>query len=322
MTVRNSDEVSFRIELSGPKDPPRRILVLPRLNLDDLLLQHAIQAGVQFIPHTKVENTLQENGYVRLWLEGGQFLDSKLAVIATGANTGLLRRTGLLKGAPPSNLAARAYFENVKGLDDSILLFFDGVERPGYGWVFPTGPTTANVGCGVFFDSRTPQTTHLRHLIQSHPHLKRILRNARQVGPIKGHPLRTDFSRVLSGKQRILVIGEAIGLVHPITGEGIDFAFESAQLAAEATLAGWEHGSSVIQKKYRAELRKKFDPIFTLAHFLQRMFFRDGIVDKGLRRIQGRPYLHRTVVEYFFGQANPISVFTPRTLWRVLKPWD
>jgi flavin-dependent dehydrogenase len=261
---------------------------------------------------------------VRLLIQDGRSLDCTFAVIATGANTGLLRKTGLLKGSPPPNLAARAYFENVEGLDDTIMLFFDGVERPGYGWVFPTGPNTANVGCGVFFDSGTPQTTHLRHLIQSHPHLKRILRNARQVGPIKGHPLRTDFSRFLSGKERILLAGEAIGLVHPITGEGIDYALESGRLAAQAILEGWQRGSSpaAIQRKYRAALGKNFSFLFGLALFLQRVFFRDGFVDKTLGRIQRRPYLHRALVEFCFDRINPITVFTPRTLWGVFKPWD
>jgi geranylgeranyl reductase family protein len=324
LTVRNSDEVTFRVELSGPGDPARRILILPRLNLDHLLLEHAIQAGAQFIPDMKVENVIQGNGDVRLSLEGGQSLDCTFAVIATGANTGLLRKTGLLNEAPPRNVAARAYFENVEGIDDTVMLFFDGVQRPGYGWVFPTGPDTANVGCGVFFDSRTPQTTHLRHLIQSHPHLKRILRNAQQVGPIKGHPLRTDFSRVLSGKERILIAGEAIGLVHPITGEGIDYALESGQLAAEAILEGRQNGLSPrgIQRKYRAALGKNFSFGFALALFLQRVFFRDGFVDKTLGRIQRRPYLHRALVEFCFDRINPITVFTPQTLWGVFKPWD
>src|SRR5688572_22399714 len=188
LTVRNSDEVTYRIELSGPDDPPRRILIVPRLTLDDTLRQHAIEAGAQFIPQTKVESiTHTENGLVQLDIERGQSLECQLAVIATGANTGLLRNVGLLNHIHPSNLAARAYFENVEGLDDTIVLFFDGVEHPGYGWVFPVAPGVANIGCGVFFDSRRPQPTHLRYLIRSHPYLQRILKNARLVGPIKGH---------------------------------------------------------------------------------------------------------------------------------------
>jgi menaquinone-9 beta-reductase len=324
LTVRNSDEVTFRIELSRPTEPLRRILIVPRLQLDGILLQHALQAGAQFIPHAKVENIVQNDSRVYLTTEDGQSLNCTTAVVATGANTGLLRKVGLLNKMPHPNLAARAYFENVEGLDDTIMLFFDGVERPGYGWVFPTGPTTANVGCGVFFDSRIPQPTHLRHLIQSHPHLRRILRNARQVGPVKGHPLRTDFSPFLSGRGRVLVTGEAIGLVHPITGEGIDFALESAQLAAESILEG-ERGKlspAVVQRKYRAALGRHFNVVIMLALFLQRRFFRDGIVDNILLRLQNRPFLHQAVIDFCFSQTNPISVFTPRTIWEVLKSWD
>jgi flavin-dependent dehydrogenase len=314
--------VTYRIELSGPNDPPRRILILPRLKLDEILRQHAIEAGAQFFPQTKIENIVQENSHVSLATESDQTVDCTLAIIATGANTGLLRKIGLLKQAPPSNLAARAYFENVEGLDDTIVLFFDGVERPGYGWVFPTGAGTANIGCGVFFDSRTPQPTHLRHLLQSHPYLQRILRNARQVGPIKGHPLRTDFSRFLSGKDRILVTGEAIGLVNPITGEGIDYALESAQLTAEAILNSShpERSPAAIQKEYRAALGKKFSFPFVLGHLAQRIGFRDGVVDKALRRIQHNPHLHRVVIDACFGLAKPISVLTPRTFWEALRP--
>lgn len=325
LTVRNSDEVTYRIELSGPEDPPRRILILPRLRLDDILRQHAVRAGAQFIPNAKAENmTYEENGRVRLWVEGGQPLDCALAVIATGANTGLLRKAGLLKHVPPPNLAARAYFENVDGLDDTIVLFFDGVEHPGYGWVFPTAPDAANIGCGVFFDSRTPQPTHLQHLVQNHPYLQRILRNARQVGPIKGYPLRTDFSSSITGKDRILVTGEAIGLVNPITGEGIDYALESAQLAADAILNGWHNdlNALVIQKNYRVALDRKFRFPFALGHLAQRLGFRDGIADKVLSRIQHRPHLHRVVINACFGLASPISMFTPRTFWEVLRPWD
>jgi len=163
----------------------------------------------------------------------------------------------------------------------------------------------------------------LRHLIQHHPYLQRILRNARQVGPIKGHPLRTDFSRLMSGKGQILVTGEAIGLVNPITGEGIDYAIESAQLAADAILKNWhtELDSSKLQKNYRAALGRKFSFPFTLGHLAQRLGFRDGIVDRVLRRIQHRPHLHQVVIDACFGMGSPISAFTPRTLWEVLRPW-
>src|SRR5688572_1897491 len=187
ITVRHSDEVTYRLELSHLKDLPHDILVLPRLILDDVLREHAVAAGAEFLPRSRVEAlTRLPDGTANLQIEGGRSLECALVVVATGSNAALLRGHGLLKKAPPVNLAARTYFENVEGLDDTTVLFFDGIELPGYGWVFPTGPGTANVGCGVFFDSLHPQPSQLRNLIEHHPYLRRILRNARQVGPIKG----------------------------------------------------------------------------------------------------------------------------------------
>ena len=323
ITLRNSDDVTYRLELSRPGAALQQLLILPRFTLDEILRQHAAGAGAVFFPRAKIENiTHARDGNVRLWVEEGQTIECDLAIIATGANTGLLRKAGLLKHSPPPNLAARAYFENVEGLDDTILLFFDGIEHPGYGWVFPTAPDKANIGCGVFFNSRIPQPTHLRHLIENHPYLQRILRNARLVGPIKGYPLRTDFSRSLSGEGQILVVGESVGLVNPITGEGIDYALESAQLAANAILDRYRHGMDLVamQRNYRTALSRKFRLLFVLGHLTQRVYLRDGILDKALRRIQYRPHLQRLVVDACYGSANPLSAFAPRTLWEVLMP--
>lgn len=319
VTLRNSDEVTYRLEFSQPGAPPQHLLILPRLTLDELLRQHAVKTGAVFAPHARVTNITREKDHVCLWVENGETIRCSLAVIATGANTGLLRKTGLLKHSPPSNLAARAYFENVEGLDDTILLFFDGIERPGYGWVFPTSANSANIGCGVFFDSQIPQPTHLRHLVESHPYLQRILKNATPVSPIKGHPLRTDFSPSLSGDGRILVVGEAVGLVNPITGEGIDYALESAQLLAEAIL---DHQLDPIatQRAYRKALSKKFRTLFMFSHLTQRVYMRDNILDGVIRRIRQKPHLQRLLIEACYGLADPIASFMPRTLWDLLLP--
>ncbi len=323
ITLRHSDEVTYQLELSLLKDLPQDILVLPRLILDDILREYAIAAGAEFMPRAKVEAlTHNPNGSVHIQVEGGCSMECGLVILATGANAALLRGHGLLKKTPPVNLAARTYFENVEGLDDTTVLFFDEVELPGYGWVFPTGPGTANVGCGVFFDSPTPQPSQLRHLIQNHPYLSRVLRNAKQVGPIKGYPLRTDFSPSHSGNNWVLVVGEAVGLVNPITGEGIDYALESAQLAAQAILSEWHRQpSKAIQSKYRAALTRKFQYQLMLNHLTQRIYFRGSALDNLLVRAQHKPRLREAFLNACFGSAvNPATVFTPHTLWDVFGP--
>ena len=284
INLRLSETVTFPLDLSNLNDLPDYILIHPRLLLDQLLLQNAIENGVQFIGESRVE-LIEETGRsdVQVQFTGKNILKAALAVIATGASTKLLKQCGLLRHEPPTNLAARVYFENVDLLDDSIMLFFDGIELPGYGWVFPTSPTSANIGCGIFMDKQIPQITQLSHLLKTHPYLKRILVNAKQVGALKGYPLRTDFRLAHAGKGRILVTGEAVGLVNPITGEGIDYALESAGLVSEAILHGWKTGAAMpnqILTGYRSALRKKFSYQLALNHLAHKIYFRHGEIGR------------------------------------------
>jgi len=322
ITLRHSDAVEYKLSLSDLGGLPNYVMVLPRYSLDDLLRQHAVDAGAHFIPNSKVENIAHAaDGTVEVHVEGRKPLRCALSIIATGANARLLMDLGLLNGKPHVNLAARCYFENVEGLDDSIVLFFDNVRLPGYGWVFPTSPTSANIGCGVFFDDKMPQATQLRGLIETHPYLKRLLRNAKQVGPIKGYPLRTDFSPSHGGNDWILVVGESVGLVNPITGEGIDYALESAQLAAAAILEEWKGTvTPSIQKKYRAALAKKYRYQLALNHLAQKIYLRAGMLDSLLKRAQKSEYLRKAIVDACFGSADPAIMVSPRTLWEVFRP--
>jgi len=298
--IRYSDEITFSLEINNLRNLPDYLLTMPRFQLDNVLRQCAVDTGVYFLPRAKVENlTCSANNPVYIQTESGQVIECALAVIATGANSSLLQKLGLLKTSPPPNLAARAYFENVEGLDDSLIIFFDGINLPGYGWVFPTGETTANIGCGVFYEEPVSQPSRLRGFIEEHPYLKRILKHARQVEPIKGYPLRTDFSPSHCGNEWVLVVGEATGLVNPITGEGIDYALESAQLAASAILSEWRdgHPSVATQKRYRTALGKRFQAQLIVNHVLQKIFLRKGTLLPLLKLASEKPALRRAIVD-------------------------
>lgn len=321
VTVRHSEETSFRLDLAQLEAAHRKVFVLPRFKLDDLLRAHAVAAGAQFVAKARVNAVSRGAGRgCSVRIADGRSLQSSLVILATGANWQLQRSLGLHKAMPPLNVAARVYFENVEGLDDSLVLFFDGLELPGYGWVFPTGDRTANVGCGLFIDTPRPQVLQLRKLIAENPYLRRILRNARQVGPIKAYPLRTDFSPAHSGRDHVLVTGEALGLVNPITGEGIDYALESAELAAEAIVANWKGGLAAIQRRYRAALARHFRYRFILSRIVQRVYFRDGVFEGLMARAQRKVRLRQAIVDTCFGYANPAKLFSPAILWDMFGP--
>src|SRR5207253_4998850 len=126
---------------------------------------------------------------------------------------------------PRALLAARAYFDELETqVARQFQLRFDGAPMPGYGWVFPVGTHAANVGVGFLPGRHSSPAAQAFERFTRGPALKKLLKNASQVGPVKGYPIRVDFRSSPTFAERTLLVGEAAGLVNPLTGEGIDYA--------------------------------------------------------------------------------------------------
>jgi geranylgeranyl reductase family protein len=267
----------------GAGDP---LLILPRKILDDRVRLRALEAGARYLDQTRVLRLEREAGEVVLHGErlaqrparGGVGarveLRARLAVVATGGSSGLLVRSGILPAPPPVGLAARVYVHGLSGLGDRVHLSFEGTPLPGYGWVFPLSETEANVGVGFPAPRRarssggagrggtpSPQTALAGFL--STPRLRGMLAGARRVGPVKGYPLRMDFAEAPTFAPGVLLVGEAAGLVNPLSGEGIDYALESGRIAAEhgARLLASGDLSTPRLAAYDAALRRRFQDL-------------------------------------------------------------
>jgi geranylgeranyl reductase family protein len=265
---------------------PPYMLVVPRLTLDNTLREHAITHGALFQDHVHVNDVRPHPAGVEVQGEReGQPVRyvARAAVIATGANAKLLLRVGLLTAMPATMMAARAYYDQLYVLSDRIQLRFDGVPLPGYAWVFPTGVSTANVGAGYF----TKGKTHLRGLASPQEALAAFVRNsalkdtlaqARRVSPVKGYPLRVDFTTAPAYAQEmpVLLVGEAVGLVNPLSGEGVDYALESAQVAATHLLEMFarQDFSPVRFEAYDHDLRERFQALFQFCDWVRAWFFK------------------------------------------------
>ena len=247
-------------------------LVLPRLILDNLIVEGAARAGVTFKAPVHVSDVDHEPaGVVVKGEASGRAFEERgrCMVIATGANTRLLVRSGLLPQPPRTMVAARAYFEGVEQAAGDLEFHFDGVPLPGYGWVFPVAGGGANIGAGVYRAAPGATTAPISSHGVFGAFVKTIfekrLRGAAQTGPAKAFPLRIDFLEAHLHGDRIFAVGEAAGLVNPLTGEGIDYALESGRLAAAYLMgllaeqnfdaqhcAGY---SQVLNNRYRHQFR-------------------------------------------------------------------
>jgi hypothetical protein len=73
----------------------------------------------------------------------------------------------------------------------------------------------------------------LLRLIAEDASLRYRLQGARMRGKVLGHPLTTYNPRLPLTGDRVMLLGDAAGLINPLNGEGIQYALHSARWAAD-----------------------------------------------------------------------------------------
>jgi geranylgeranyl reductase family protein len=259
-------------------------LARPRTDFDELLARTAERAGAKLWAGTEVVGPLVEHGLVRgavVRREGEDPVDvrAEVVVAADGASSRFAQALGLSRDEQrPIGVAMRQYYRTERDTDpwiDSYLELRRGNDLlPGYGWVFPLADGTVNVGVGLLNTS-----AHFGNL-----NYKQLLRDwVPTVGPEWGFtaddavakprsaPLPMGASRHPPLHRGVLFVGDAAGLVNPFNGEGIDYAMESGQLAAEVGLAVLESGDRSRLAAYRTAVERGFGSYFAIGRLFVRL---------------------------------------------------
>jgi menaquinone-9 beta-reductase len=304
------------------------LYISPRLQLDNLLLEKAIQSGADFESQVRITDIQVDSQSVTLKGKnphGESRFSARVVVIAVGASIPLLLKTGILAAAPPFALAARAYFTGVQGLSDLMEIRFDGVPLPGYGWIFPTSETSANIGAG-FMKNSPNLPSNVRDVLDdflNHTPIAAMLAESQTEGAIKSYPLRMDFAAAKTYADRLLVVGEAAGLVNPFTGEGIDYAMESGAMAAEVLIAQLAKGdfSAKSLKLYDRKLRARFQSLFVWTMRMRGVYMNDWLLNPLVRAAKNVSSVEKIILEVLLSYRNPVQALAPRTIYHVLRNW-
>jgi geranylgeranyl reductase family protein len=301
--------------------------VIKRVILDDLIRQAALRFGAHFEGRVRIRTVqpqheqelrvIGERGSERIEYRG------RLVILAVGANLPLLQSLGLTSGPVDFAYAARAYFEGVQEIDHHIHLHFNGVPLPGGGWIFPLPNGMANVGAGFYQRSERKPSTAANTLTRflANPSIQAKLNGARQVGPINSYILRTNFHRSSTLGPRMLVVGEAAGLVNPLTGEGIHYAVESGELASDCVRACFEEGdfSSTALMRYDKILRSRFQRMFTLSTLMRRFYMNSFLLDPMVRACNRWPEISERVVNILMAYQDPADALRPDVILKTLR---
>ena len=207
------------------------IRMTQRRRLDLHLAEQAALAGADFRDGVAVAELEFGDECVRARV-GRDVVRATHVIGADGANGAVARASGIedgivrgiaLEGNVPWGTLERSPYDATAWVEL-------GVVPGGYGWVFPKGDH-ANLGVGGWLEEGPRLRKHLDRLARAHGVEPSALES------VRGHrlPMRVLGTAAASG--RILLVGDAAGLVDPLSGDGIYEAFVSAQLASEAIVA-------------------------------------------------------------------------------------
>lgn len=219
--------------------------VVPRMRLDGWIVNAARAAGVELFENWRVQGYSVDRDGVSVDAVQGERRRSWRGRVLIGADGGNSRVARQMRGRAPSGrdriIGVRAYYEGVTGPEDRADLFFSSSSFPGYYWLFPTGGTGANVGLGMLRETVPASSEHLpsllEKLIEDDPAFRERLEKAERVGKIAGWPLPTYSAATPLVDDRVVLTGDAAGLINPLNGEGIQYALLSGRWAAETILS-------------------------------------------------------------------------------------
>ncbi|GGK21150.1 drug:proton antiporter [Pilimelia terevasa] len=280
----------LRLELDWPElaSYPDYGLCRTRMDFDDILARQAVAAGATLRTGINVQAPLLDgDGRVVGVTADGDGAEpltfrAPLVIAADGVSGRLALALGLDKRDDrPIGVAVRQYIRSAARTHDDYLESWlelrsgeagEGVLLPGYGWLFGLGDGRVNVGLGVLNSSTAFGKTNYRHLLRDWlagtPQEWGLADPANADGKVLGAALPMGFNRTPHYTRGMLLVGDSGGMVNPFNGEGIAYAMESGEVAAEMALTALARPAGPARERalraYPAELKARFGGYYRL----------------------------------------------------------
>jgi len=275
------------LELDWPDHPdfPPFGYVVRRRDLDEMVADQAVKSGATLWTGAEAVAPVVDGGLVvgaqiaRKGANRTERVDARYVVVADGANSRFGRALGTARDRSyPLGMAVRGYFTSPLHDDPWIESHLDlrdkqGNQLPGYGWIFPVGDGTVNVGVGLlstFAGWKDVNTSHLMEAFCETAPARWGLAAETATGAPTGGRLPTGGSVSPRTGPTFLVTGDAAGFVNPFNGEGISLAYESGRLAADAVGLALAAGDGLALQTYESRLGEVYGLYFKVARVFVR----------------------------------------------------
>jgi menaquinone-9 beta-reductase len=199
---------------------------------------------------------------------------ARLVIAADGASSRFAGHVGVRRDTTrPLGIAARRYYRmsraQVPWLEAWLDLWEGEKALPGYGWVFPLEGDVVNVGAGLLNTFHGFKDLSARRVFDVFVRMLPAdwgLTEDSAIGAVKSGPLPMGFNRRPLAMPGVLLVGDAGGIVNPFNGEGISYAMETGQLAAEIAYESLAKGRPALAQMYPTLVRQRYGKYFQMGN--------------------------------------------------------
>ena len=299
-----------QLELQWPSHPvyPQYGYVVRRRELDTMVARNAVAAGATLLEGHEALQPIVDRGFVRgavVQPTIGEPVEirARYVIVADGANSRFGRSLGTFRTREwPYGTAIRTYWETPRHAEPWIESALDVKDRngnpmPGYGWIFPVGDGTVNIGVGLLSTFREFKSVNTTHLLDAYAHQ---VADRWEINADKPECKATSGRIPMGGSvgpkagPSYLVIGDAAGSVNPFNGEGIDYAYETARMAAAVLHEALEGGDPTALQRYPSMLEDEYGEYFKVARLFARVIGRPAL----MRELTRAGMHSRTLMEW------------------------
>lgn len=308
-------------ELSWPVHDrfPNHGAVWPRRQFDTHLIDLAAKEGADVRFDSDAMPVLEDGRVVGVRV-GADELRAPLTILAAGAQGAAAKVLGAERDpAEPFGLAIRTYVESPRHADrhlEACLSLRDerGTPVPGYGWIFPAGDGTVNLGVGALSTMKGFKQLNLNRLLDQYA---AIVRESWGMGEYLEKPRawRLPMSCVRRAGPGWVAVGDAAGFVNPMNGEGIDYGLESGLLAIDRFVAD----PTTAEASYDRLVGERFDGFLRTGRRFSFLIGHPWILRSGLRIAVGT---QATADITLAVMGNLIDNQTPGAAGRTLRVAD
>jgi len=217
-----------------------------RKKFDHGLIKLAIESGCEMKQDSRVINVKITDEKAKVFLENGESVDSEIIIGADGVNSVIAKKTGLRSRNFQRGICVLQEFKIGKKVVEEYftekrLCYIHSrfKDVSGYGWVFPK-KEHINIGIGEMIRSSGNSGKKV-NLLEVYEEYIKMLRHQKIIprdlkvgrcigGALPIYPLEKTYS------DRVILVGDAAGIISCTTGEGIYYAMSSGEHAANTIL--------------------------------------------------------------------------------------